>query len=420
MVALGIGIVVILAAWVPISIARRPVSLPVVLVLLGALLFAVPGFDPGDPREHLKLTYHLTEVGVLAALLGAGLSINRPVGWHGWKTTWRLLTIGMLLCIGAIALLGWLVMGLSAPVALLLGAILAPTDPVLASDVKVAEPLLDEDRLDEEDEVRFALTSEAGMNDGLAFPFVLAAIAASQVGDASWVAEWLGIDLAYRIGIGIAIGWFFGRALARMMFDPPGRLPPLASSAQGFVALGATMVVYASTELVHGYGFLAVFVTALSLRSKNRTEEYHAVLHQFTAEIEQLVSSVLLVLFGGAVVSGLLRGLDWRGVAVACAAVFVIRPLTAGLSLIGTDILRPERRAIAFFGIRGVGSVFYLTYAATHGETGLVDKLWAVVCFAILLSIVVHGVTATGTMSRLDRLRHRKQRRSISITAPSQ
>ena len=408
LMALGVGSVVIIAAWLPVTLARKPVSLPIVLVALGAAVFSVPGFSPIDPRDHIEMTLHLTEAGVLVALLGAGLSIDRPIGLRRWATTWRLLSVGMIGCIVAMGALGMLALGLDPASALLLAAVLAPTDPVLASDVQVGEPVLDERHQNDEDDVRFSLTSEAGLNDGLAFPFVYAAIAAAGASRLDWVGEWIAVDLVYRVVAGIVVGWLFGRGLGRLMFDPPGRLPPIAASAQGFVALGTTMVAYSLTELVHGYGFLAVFIAALSLRSSRRTDDYHAVLHQFTIEIEQVVSCVLLVLFGGALASGLLAGLGWREVAFGLAAIFVVRPVTAWLSLLRSGVRAPERRAIAFFGIRGVGSIFYLAYASLNGSQATVDRLWAVVAFTILLSIGVHGVTATGTMRRLDRMRRRR------------
>lgn len=413
---LGVGAIVIVAAWVPISIARRPISLPLVLVVLGAAVFALPWFTAPDPREHLETTRALTEVGVLVALVGAGISIDRPLGLRRWLTTWRLLTVGMVASIAGIAVLGWWLLRLDVATAVLLGAVLAPTDPVLAGDVQVGEPVLEEHRLDDEDEVRFGLTSEAGANDGLAFPFVhlalvlAAATSAGGAGELRWLPHWLAFDLLARIAIALAIGWLFGRVLGRLVFDGAWRLPPIAASSQGFVALGITMAAYGLTELLHGYGFLAVFLAAVFLRRHRSTDDYHTVLHRFAGEIEQLVSSVLLVLFGGALVL-LLDGLGWRGLAVALGVLFVVRPLAGHLAMLGSPVRGAERRAIAFFGIRGVGSIYYLAYAATvvatddRARPAATDRLWSVVACTILLSITVHGITATGVMRVLDRRR---------------
>src|SRR4029079_9932895 len=163
--------------------------------------------------------------------------------------------------------------------ALLLGASLAPTDPVLASDVQVGEP---SDSPNQEDEVRFALTSEAGLNDGLAFPFVYAALAIGLSGlpPGEWFWSWLAVDLFYRIAAGVAgglvIGWLLGRLIFRRA---PGA--PLSETGDGFVALAATLLAYGVTEVVNGYGFVAVFVCACAIRAAEREHGYHGVLHGF-------------------------------------------------------------------------------------------------------------------------------------------
>ena len=170
----GFGAVVLLTAWLPMVLKELPLSLPIVCVGLGVVIFsvpAVPGVAP-HPQEHLAITQRLTEFVVLIALMGAGLKLDRALAWVTCALTWRLLGIAMPLTIALLAVLGHALLGLGAAAAILLGASLAPTDPVLASDVQVGPP---GEGL--EDEVRFTLTSEAGLNDGLAFPFVNLAIA---------------------------------------------------------------------------------------------------------------------------------------------------------------------------------------------------------------------------------------------------
>ena len=418
-VSLGLGATVILAAWVPTAIGRRPVSLPIVLVVFGGAVFALPWFAAPNPREYLDVTRVVTEFGVLVALLGAGIGIDRPMGWRRWSTTWRLLSIGMVASIGGISLLGWWLLDLDPATAILLGAVLAPTDPVLAGDVQVGEPVLEDQRLDDEDDVRFGLTSEAGGNDGLAFPFVYLALvvaAGSEAAEGSQLdrlVHWFGIDLVARIGVAIGTGWLFGRVLGRLVFNGAWRFPPIATERRGFVSLGVILAAYGSTELIGGYGFLAVFVAAVFLRRQRTTDEYHLVLHRFTSEIEQVVSSVLLVLFGGALLR-LVEGLGWRDVAVAVGVLFVVRPLSGHLAMLASPVRGAERRAVAFFGIRGLGSVYYLAYAATIEPSGDrrmpigTDDLWPVVTCTIVLSIAVHGATARGVMQTLDRRRRRQ------------
>lgn len=369
----------------------------------------LPGVDI-DPRKHLALTEHATELAVLISLLGAGLSIDRAPGWRRWHATWRLLTISMVLTIAGIAVAGATLLGFGVAAALLLGAAIAPTDPVLAADVQVGEPSVDGAPNDTEDQVRLTLTSEAGLNDGLAFPFVFAAIAIATHGVApsGWLGHWLVYDLALRLVVGVAIGWLAGRGLSRIIFDPPRPFSPLADTNEGFVAVGAILITYGVTELVHGYGFLSVFVAAVTLRNRQRDHGYHKTLHLFTGQIEQLLSVALLVALGGAIADGILGALTWRGVVVALLVIFVIRPLASRVALVGTATRGEERRAIEFFGIRGIGSIFYVSYALSHAPFSHSDELWAVTVATIVLSIFVHGVSATPVMRELDRRRSRR------------
>jgi NhaP-type Na+/H+ or K+/H+ antiporter len=372
----------------------------------------LPGLPSFDPRDHLDIAERATELGVLVALLGAGLSIDRRPGARSWMTTWRLLALAMPLTIAGVAVVAWSFWGLAPAAALLFGAVIAPTDPVLAADVQVGEPAVEGAPADAEDEVRFSLTSEAGLNDGLAFPFVWAAIAASASTSRSWITEWALSDLLARVVIGVVVGWLVGNLLSRIVFNPPARLTALADSTQGFVALGATLFAYGIAELAHGYGFLAVFVAAVALRDSKREHTYHRVLHHFSGEIEQLLSVGLLIMFGAAIASGLLSDLTWRGAVVGVMTIFLVRPMAARVSLVRTDTTHSERRAIEFFGIRGIGSLYYLAFATRQTTFAASDELWSTVAFTILLSIFVHGVTATPVMRSLDRRRARRNQRT--------
>lgn len=198
------GVVVLLTAWLPMALRRIPLSLPICCIAIGMLLAWSP-FTPlpnFNPLENTQWAERLTEFVVIVALMGAGLKIDRPIGGHRWMITWRLLGIAMPLSIGAIAILGWGVLGLGAASALLLGAALAPTDPVLAADVQVGPP-----QTGEEDDIRFALTSEAGLNDGLSFPFVMAAIAmAGSQSNIGWMGHWLVFDVVWKLAAGVGMG----------------------------------------------------------------------------------------------------------------------------------------------------------------------------------------------------------------------
>lgn len=412
--ALGVvGLVALFAAWVPTHLANRPMSLPVALVALGAGLFLLPlGFDSPDPRQQTDMAERLTELVVIISLMGVGLSIDRPFGWRRWGTTWRMLGIAMPVTIGLTAVMGATVGGLGAVGGLLLGAVLAPTDPVLASDVQVGDPTLageggvpaEDD--DEEDDVRFTLTSEGGLNDALAFPFVYAAIRIVDSGwhPSGWLAIWVAWDLLGRVAIGLAVGWAVGRLLGAIAFRAPGRFSSLAETRQGFVAIAATFLAYGVGEVMQGYGFLAVFVAAVVLRGIERDHAFHGELYAFAEEAENLVTVALLLLFGGALVTGVLSALDWNGAICALALLFVIRPVSGQLAMIGSPVRPIDRHVIAFFGIRGFGSIYYLSYALGEAEVPHGDELWAIVSLALLISITVHGVTASPAMGMVDRV----------------
>jgi NhaP-type Na+/H+ or K+/H+ antiporter len=403
------GVGALLAGILPRVLERRPLSMPIVFLALGMLVFALPlGLPDPDPRAHPMLTEHLTEVCVIVALMGAGLKIDRPLTGRRWMSTWRLLAIAMPVTIGAVALLGWWWAGLVPAAALLLGAALAPTDPVLASDVQVGEPT---DEEDSEDEVRFALTSEAGLNDGLAFPFVYAAIAMAlaAVSDESWLGEWVLKDVLYKGVVGVVGGLIIGKLLGKLFFQAPNRKLRLAHHAEGFLALAATFLAYGLVEVAGGYGFLAVFIAARGIRSAQRSHEYHQVLHDFAEQIERLLTVLLLLLLGGAVVSGLLEPLTWPAALAGLALILVIRPLTGFLSLRGAPGRTAEHWVIATFGIRGIGSFYYLAYAVSHATFPNVDVVWATVAFVVVVSVVLHGVAVTPVMRLLDRSNERSR-----------
>ena len=403
----GFGAVVLLTAWLPMVLKELPLSLPIVCVGLGVVIFslpAVPGVAP-HPQEHLAITQRLTEFVVLIALMGAGLKLDRALAWVTCALTWRLLGIAMPLTIALLAVLGHALLGLGAAAAILLGAALAPTDPVLASDVQVGPP---GEGL--EDEVRFTLTSEAGLNDGLAFPFVNLAIALALAGQTGepWLVKWLTVDVLWKLSAGLVAGWIVGRVLGWLTFRLPNRAR-LSRTGDGFVALGITCLAYGLTEMIHGYGFLAVFVAALGLRSAERNRTYHETLHDFTEQLERLTMMMLLVLFGGAIADGgLFRAVSFEVVVYALLAVFLVRPLSGWISLLGRDQRLDEKAVISFFGIRGLGSAYYLAYGLGHAKFEQPDLLWSTTGLIVLISILLHGTTVTPVMRYLDRQRQKR------------
>jgi NhaP-type Na+/H+ or K+/H+ antiporter len=403
------GVATLGAALLPRLLGRAPVSMPMVFLGVGAGVFGfiVPLRAP-DPSEHASITLHLTELCVIISLMGAGLALGRPVGLRRWATTWRLLGITMPLTIAVVAVLGGLLLGLGVAAALLLAAALAPTDPVLATEVQVGEPT--EDPEEDEDEVRFALTSEAGLNDGLAFPFTYAAVAISLAGVApeGWLGHWAVVDVVWRVGAGVLVGLAAGWLLRKLFFAAPSERFRLAEHAEGFVALAATFLAYGAAEFVEGYGFVAVFVCACTIRAGERSHGYHRVLHQYVEQVERMLTVVVIFLLGGAAATGLLSGVTWREVLLAALVLVVVRPVASLVALAGSRAGPRERGAIAVFGVRGVGSVFYVAYGLQAGDFAEADQIWRVVALVVIGSIVLHGISATPVMRRLDRLRDEK------------
>ncbi|MGY0540479.1 cation:proton antiporter [Nocardioides sp. YJ-D4] len=413
-----IGASLLLAIVLPDLLNRWAISAPMVLVGVGMLIGLTPLPDglPLDPQANRAAIEHATELVIIVALMGVGLALDRPLElrdprtWRRWSSTWRLLAIGMPITIAAIAVLGWAA-GLAPAVAILLGAALAPTDPVLASDVQVAGPQTGDHEVDERDELRFTLTSEAGLNDGLAFPFVYVAILlATQGAVSNWALEWVGFYLVAKIVIGVLAGLVVGKVLAYVAFRSSSRSLRVAERGESLLALAALIASYGVGEVLGGYGFLSVFVCAMAFRSAERSHDYHAAMHEVAERLERLLTLFVLLVLGIALTRGLLEALDWRGIAIGLSLILVVRPAAGILALAPwpgrgertSPLTRHQRWATAFFGVRGVGSVYYLAYAAGQDEALAQDWLWSTVAFTVVASVLIHGVLATPVMARVD------------------
>lgn len=430
------GIALLTAVVLPNLLHRVAVSAPIVLLLLGMAigLLPLPHGVSSSPVVNRTVAEHLTELCVIVSLMGVGLALDRPLDLRSlrtflrWEVPWRLLVVAMPLCIAATALVGWRVMGLAPAAALLLGASLAPTDPVLASDVQVGGPSTEEElgisasEIDESDEVRFSLTSEAGLNDGLAFPFVYAAIFLLTEGSVlDWGARWLAWELVGKVVVGVAVGTAVGWLLAKLAFRAPQPSLRLAETGEPLLAVAAVLLSYGAAEtLGGGYGFLAVFACAMTLRSAERGHAYHVHMHESIERLERLLTLAVLLLLGVALTNDLLGDLTVPGMVVGALLVFVVRPATAYVALVArrrsaaTSHVRPlltrdEQLATAFFGVRGVGSLYYVSYAAGEAAFPGLEQIWATVGFTIGLSVLVHGVAATPVMARLESRRESAQ-----------
>jgi NhaP-type Na+/H+ or K+/H+ antiporter len=427
-----IGIAILGAAILPRLLEHRPLSFPIIYVTFGVLLFTViPGTPSLNPIESSYLTERLTELVVIISLMGAGLKIDRPFSLKTWSAAWRLILIALPITAGVMAVLAWGVLGLLPATAILLGAVVAPTDPVLASDVGSDAPLTE---LEEEQDprqrwgtVRFSLTAEAGFNDGLAFPLTNLAIAAAgaalvEGASWSWLVDWVLVDVLYKIAAGVVLGYVIGNLMGRFLF----RLPTTESVAEmmgggqevmaGIEALATTLIAYSVTELLGGYGFIAVFVGALTLRHFEWEHDYYVELHDFAVVVERLLMATVLVLFGGAIAGGLLGPLTWTEALVGMTLLVVVRPVAGILSFIGTAASWPERIVIGLFGIRGIGSFYYLSHALAESSFQEIElliaaeQLWAFVGFVVLMSIILHGMSANPVMNALNRRQQRQEK----------
>lgn len=373
-----------------------------------------------DPIEEAKLLEHATEIAVSISLFTAGLKLRTPLLDGRWRLPLRLATITMVLTVGLIALAGVVGLGLSIGAAILLGGILAPTDPVLASDVQV-EDASDRDRL------RFGLTGEAGMNDGTALPFVvlgLGLLGLHELGTAGW--SWLLVDVGWSIAGGIVVGGVLGTLAGRLVIYLR-REHKEAVGLDDFLALGLLGLAYGLALLVDADGFVSVFAAGVALRrvehqatgdrapedvkamaTVGQNEEEiatdaekapaymaEAVLG-FNEQLERIGEVAIVVLIGALLGT---RYLAPEAIWFVPLLFLAIRPISVGLGLIGSRTLPSQRWLMSWFGVRGIGSLFYLTYALERGvEPELAQRLTALTLTVIAASIVVHGISVTPLM----------------------
>ncbi|MGP9505401.1 cation:proton antiporter, partial [Psychrobacter sp. AOP7-D1-15] len=384
-------------ALFPILFKRTPISLPMLQVGLGLIMgYYWTTLSFLNPIDNGLVIEKLTEIVVLVSLVGAGIKIDTELSWQLWRPTVRLLLITMPIGIFSMAVLGYYTFGLSLGAAVLLGAVLAPTDPVLASSIQVGPP-----NTGGEDAPRFTLTSEAGLNDGLAFPFVYLAIKIAEAFDegnrftSEMLWSWFTHDVLWKIGAGLLVGIVVGKVLAKLVFSKYSQDTTIS---QGYVVIALTLLAYGLAEFVHSYGFIAVFVAAFAFRRSEHEHSYHHKLHDFAEQSEGLLMSLVLVTFGMFLGQGLQSDVEltWRVYIVSFAFLLLIRPIGGLIALSGLNLPHTEKYAISALGIRGIGTLYYLSYAINQGFFGEEDtlKLWVVCSIVILISIFIHGISA--------------------------
>ena len=399
---------------------RLPLTASMFYLTAGALLGPWgAGLLHVNALGNASVLERLTEIAVIVSLFTAGLKLRLPASDRRWRTAILLATVAMVLTIGGVAAFAVAAVGLPLGAAVLLGAVLAPTDPVLASDVQV-------EHAHDAEPVRLSLTGEAGLNDGTAFPFVLLGlglIGTHELGAYGW--RWLMIDLAWAVVAGLGVGTLCGAGIGKLVLYLR-RVHREAVGLDEFLALGLIALSYGIALLLNGYGFLAVFAAGLSVRRIERqhsdlappadvsdagrsTEEQatdpgtapaymaRAVL-SFNEQLERL-GELAVVLIVGAMLADIQA---WGpGIVLAFSLFVVIRPLATLLTLFRAPLSRPQRAFIAWFGVRGVGSIYYLAYALSHGVSAPAARMLADVTLVVVAaSIVLHGVSVTPLMHR--------------------
>ena len=360
-------------------------------------MIGLTGLDWLVPREDAELIERLSELAVVIALFSTGLKLDRPLRPRDWGSVARLLAITMPLTIAAVAAYGVWVMGLPLAAAILLASALAPTDPVLAGDIGVGPP-----GEEDESETRFAVTAEAGLNDGLAFPFVVLALFVSGRPGAGWLPEWILADVVYAVAVGVAIGAVGGYAVAALLLPLRDRrlvLPEL----DGWVPIAAVLVVYGLTELASAYGFLAAFVAGIAFRRYERDHEAQQGVHRGSETAEKFGELAVILVLGSMVTLSGLGQPGWRGWLLCAVLLLVIRPLAVAVAFLRSRLDRRERLFLAWFGVRGIGSLYYVAAALSYGVLATEDEnvvFWTV-AVVILVSIAAHGITGTPLSRRL-------------------
>lgn len=420
-----VGCLLIATGLASARLRRLPVTSAMLYLLVG-LVFGptLLGAYHFNPLQESGVLEALTEAAVLISLFAAGVKMPVPVSLARWRTPILLATGSMVITVGLIAAFVHLVLGLPLGAAVLLGAILAPTDPVLATEVQTRHPG-DRDRL------RFYLTCEAGMNDGTAFPFVMLGMGLLGLHELGGGGRWLLVDLLWATLAGVAtgalLGGLLGRVAGRMRDGVDGH-----GVLDDFLGLGLIGVVYGVAELIHAWGFLAVFSAAVSLRqTEHRLCEAGRAAASGTAgppcrvgmpggdgardgrptvsegslvfkeHLERLSEVLLVLLVGGSL---FLDSWSWRAVGVAAFVFLVARPVSVLVGLGGSRLPWGMRAMLAWFGVRGIGSLYYLVYAIQHGlPEQLALELVHLTLVVVALSILIHGVSARPLMDRFRR-----------------
>lgn len=401
---LVIGLLLLIVTLGSGWISRLPLSLAMIYLIVGVFLGPY-GFGLIQLRRHdlfnAELLERLTELVVIVSVFSCGLKIVTLLRLKFWDITIRLIALLMPISIFSLAVVGKLWLGMNWGEAILLGAILAPTDPVLASEVQLTDT-------NDQDELRFGLTSEGGLNDALAFPFVYFGLYAIKDNNwDNWLGQWVAVDLIWAIASGIVMGLIV--PLVIVWFDKKiQKSRPSDAVMEDFVAISIILLTYSLTEVVNGYGFLAVFVAGLAVQRSYTNPHKPLAQLEFIERLEKLLEVGLILLLGTILLWQPMVNYFGQSLLVVSLLFLVIRPVGVSVSTIGKSPLNSRRRnfnpvtrlLLGWFGIRGVGSLYYLAYSLGYGLTGeMAEKIAWITYTTVVVSVIVHGVSATPLMN---------------------
>lgn len=395
-----IGLLLLLVTLGSGWIERLPLSYALIYLVVGIFLGQY-GVGLIKLRPDAEFLQRLTEFVVIVSVFSCGLKMNRPLTLKAWRSPIRLLGLLMPIAILLIALIDRWFLGMGWGAAILLGAILAPTDPVLASEVQLTH-------VDDRDELRFALTSEGGLNDALAFPFVYFGIYALKDDNwSNWLKNWVVVDVIWAIAAGVVMGIVVAKSINWLDRRLQSKRPA-EDILKDFLTVSTILLTYSLTELINGYGFVAVFVAGLVLHNSYQRESRrdnaasrakHLSQLGFIEQIEKLLEIVTILIVGSTLLIEPMVKYAGQSLLIAGLLFLVIRPLCVWLSMIGSRVPTTTLWLMSWFGIRGVGSVYYLTYAMGEGLKGeTAEQIAWITLTTIVFSVILHGISATPLM----------------------
>jgi len=442
------GILFLLIALLSAYIRNLPVTTSTIYLIVGLIIsplgFGLIEIDIIESREWFE---YLTEIAVIISLFIGGLKLRLPLLNRAWYAAYALALPTMICSIAGIALVGYYFFGLHPAVAVLLGSFLAPTDPVLASTVSV-EDASDKDRM------HYGLSGEAGFNDGMAFPFVIFGLLWLENDSlGGWIGGWALHRLLWAVPAGLILGFFLGKLVGhltvRLRSKHHDRISP-----NDFLALALILLAYVSAEMIYAWGFLAVFAAGLGLRQaeiktveqnplpehdngeqdsgsssqdetphppaeknvrtddENEIEKPEVAVGVIVSEIlsfgdtaERLLEFLLVLIVGIA----LAVHWNWQAIPLALVFFFVIRPVFAFIFLWFTPTNMSQKMLMAWFGIRGIGSLYYLAYALNHGWNEQTKTVVDLTISTVALSIIIHGLSSQPILNYYEKLITKKE-----------